>query len=103
MMPMPAYSATVASRKMRPIQLRGSPICSSTASTRMKAMKPPVYHAYTLLSCDLKARCSLPALPALPLPCSNAAMSALLGDAVLLVEPVHRARVITDDEDVDDQ
>ena len=28
---------------MKPIQLRGRPICSSTARTMMKTMKPPVY------------------------------------------------------------
>ena len=36
MMPMPAYSATVAIRKMKPIHCRDSPICSRMASTTTK-------------------------------------------------------------------
>jgi hypothetical protein len=43
MMPMPAYSATVAARKMRPIAARDRPICSAMASTTTKTRKPPVY------------------------------------------------------------
>jgi hypothetical protein len=56
MMPMPAYSPTVANRKMKPIQFLGRPACSRIASTTMKTMKPPVYQPYTLFSCFLKAR-----------------------------------------------
>src|SRR5262245_40008043 len=88
---------------MKPIQFLGRPICSSTPKTTMKAMKPPVYQPYTLFSCDLNARLAEALVPsACPKPIP-VAMSFLLGHAVFAVELVHVARVVPDDQHVDDQ
>src|SRR5262245_28028317 len=102
MMPMPAYRPTVASRKMKPIQFFGSPICSRIARTMMKTMKPPVYQPYTLFSSDLNALlAAAPLASACPKPAP--AMSVLLVDVVLAIELAHVHLVGPDDQHIDDQ